>query len=53
MERENNNTNIEYVLTDGTDKELWEIDYGKKIALNVSEIIKPESVADKLTTYSG
>ncbi len=52
MEKENNEINLEYVLLKGTDEELWEIDYENNIALNVSDVIKQDTV-NKLTTYSG
>ncbi len=53
LEKENNNSNnLEYVITHGNENELWEIDYGKNIALDVSEVIKPQLI-DKLITYSG
>jgi hypothetical protein len=51
-EKENDNMGLEYVLLNGMDGELWEIDYEKNIALNVSDVVKQDSVY-KLTTYSG
>lgn len=37
----------EFVLLSGVDKELWEIDYENKIALNVSELnIRKEKVIE-------
>ena len=50
--KEDNDVNLEYVLLSGIDGELWEIDYENSIALNVSDVIKQETV-NKLTTYSG
>jgi hypothetical protein len=52
LEKENINTNLEYVIADGNENELWEIDYDKNIALDVSEVIKPRLI-DKVITYSG
>jgi hypothetical protein len=55
LENRNDDTKLEYVLLDDNDnneKELWEIDYNNNIALNVSEVIKPDSI-DGLLTYSG
>jgi hypothetical protein len=52
IEKENNDINLEYVLLDSIGEELWEIDYENNIALNVSDVIKHDSV-NKLTTYSG
>jgi hypothetical protein len=39
-------------MIDKDEIEFWEIDYKNKIALDVTEIIKPESI-DKLIRYSG
>jgi hypothetical protein len=50
--KEDNDVNLEYVLLSGIDGELWEIDYENSIALNVSDVIKQDTVK-KLTTYSG
>lgn len=52
LEKENNDTNLEYVILNGSENELWEIDYKNNIALNVSEVIKPQSIY-KLITYPG
>jgi hypothetical protein len=52
IEKENDNVDLEYVLLNGMDGDLWEIDYGKSIALNVSDVVKQDSVHE-LTTYSG
>jgi hypothetical protein len=52
LEKESNNSNLEYVIVDANENELWEIDYDKNIALDVSEVIKPHLI-DKLITYSG
>jgi hypothetical protein len=43
---------LEYVIIDKDEKQVWEIDYKNKIALDISEIVKPESI-DKLIEYSG
>jgi hypothetical protein len=43
---------VEYVLLDGFINELWEVDYENGIALNVTEIIKPE-LAGNIIKYSG
>ena len=51
----NGDTKLEYVLLDdngNSEKELWEIDYSDNIALNVSEVINPDSI-DDLLTYPG
>ncbi len=45
-------TNLEYVFVKDNGNELWEIDYNRKMGLEVSEVIKPESI-DNLITYSG
>ena len=50
--KEDNDVNLEYVLLSGIDGELWEIDYENSIALNVSDVVKQDTV-NKLTTYSG
>ena len=52
LKKENHDTSLEYVFVKDNGNELWEIDYGRNIALEVSEIKKPESI-DKLITYSG
>jgi hypothetical protein len=55
FENGNDDTKLEYVLLDDDDnneKELWEIDYNNNIALDVSEVINPDSI-DGLLTYSG
>ena len=41
---------IEYVLMNGNDEELWEVDYEKKIALNISEL---NIVIEKVVKYPG
>ena len=41
---------IEYVFMNGNEEELWEIDYEKKVAFNISELKKVE---DKMTKYVG
>ncbi len=50
--KEDNDVNLEYVLLSGIDGGLWEIDYENSIALDVSDVIKQDTV-NKLTTYSG
>ena len=50
--KEDNDVNLEYVLLSGIDGELWEIDYENSIALNVSDVIKQDTV-NKIITYSG
>ncbi len=40
----------EFVLLSGVDKELWEIDYENKIALNVSEL---NIIKEKVVEYAG
>jgi hypothetical protein len=52
LKKENYDTRLEYVFVKDNGNELWEIDYGKNIALEVSEIKKSESI-DNLITYSG
>ncbi len=42
--KENTDTNLEYVRLNGSENELWEIDYKNNIVLNVSEVIKPQSI---------
>jgi hypothetical protein len=45
---------LEYVLIDGNDNnELWEIDYDNGRALDVSEVVKLETIKSNLTRYSG
>ncbi len=41
---------IEYVFMNGNEEELWEIDYEKKFALDVSEL---NVVKDKVAKYPG
>ena len=41
---------IEYVFMNGNEEELWEIDYEKKSALDVSEL---NFVKDKVAKYPG
>jgi len=41
---------IEYIFMNGNEEELWEIDYEKKSALDVSEL---NVVKDKVAKYSG
>jgi hypothetical protein len=41
---------IEYVLMNGNDEELSEVDYEKKIALNISEL---NIVKEKVLKYPG
>jgi hypothetical protein len=41
---------IEYVFMNGNEEELWEIDYEKKFALDVSEL---NVVKDKVIKYAG
>ena len=41
---------IEYVFMNGKEEELWEVDYGKKIALNISEL---NIVKEKVVKYPG
>jgi hypothetical protein len=52
LKKGNHDTSLEYVFVKDNGNELWEIDYRRNIALEVSEIIKPESI-DNLITYSG
>lgn len=50
----NNNTNgsnIEYVLLNGN--ELWEIDYNKGSAIDVTEVIKKETLKQEPMEYVG
>lgn len=44
---------LEYVLINNEVDELWEIDYERKLAINVSEYIRIESIKPKLIRYSG
>lgn len=46
------NDSVEYVLLVNFLNELWEVDYQNGIALNVTEIIKPEAVGN-LINYPG
>lgn len=41
---------IEFVILNGDDQELWEIDYDKKIALNISDL---SIVKNKVSNYTG
>ncbi len=41
---------IEFVVLNGDDQEVWEIDYDKKIALNISDL---SIVKDKVSNYTG
>lgn len=41
---------IEFVILNDDDQELWEIDYDKKIALNVSDL---SIVKEKVSNYTG
>jgi hypothetical protein len=41
---------IEFVILNDDDRELWEIDYDKKIALNISDL---SIVKDKVINYTG
>ena len=50
--KEDNDVNLEYVLLSGIDGEIWEIDYENSIALNVSDVIRQDTI-NKLITYSG
>jgi len=43
---------VEYVLLESIGNELWEIDYQNGIALNVTEIINPET-AGNIIKYTG
>lgn len=43
---------VEYILLESIGNELWEIDYQNGIALNVTEIINPET-AGNIIRYSG
>ena len=43
---------VEYILLDEVTNELWEVDYENGIALNVTEIIKPETVGN-IIKFSG
>jgi hypothetical protein len=45
-------TAVEYVLLEEVTNELWEVDYENGIALNVTEIIKPELAANMIR-FSG
>lgn len=44
------NNMIEFVILNDDDQELWEIDYDKKIALNISDL---SIVKDKVSNYTG
>ena len=39
-----------FVILNGDEQELWEIDYEKKVAFNISELKKVE---DRMTKYVG
>ena len=41
---------IEFVVLNDDEQELWEIDYEKKIALNISDL---GILKDKVSNYSG
>jgi len=41
---------IEFVTLNDDDQEVWEIDYDKKIALNISDL---SIVKDKVSRYTG
>lgn len=43
---------VEYILLESIGNELWEIDYQNGIALNVTEIINPETTGN-IIKYSG
>ena len=43
---------VEYILLESIGNELWEIDYQNGIALNVTEIINPETTGN-IIRYSG
>lgn len=43
---------VEYILLENIGNELWEIDYQNGIALNVTEIINPETTGN-IIRYSG
>ena len=43
---------VEYILLDANGNELWEVDYQNGIALNVTEIINPETTGN-IIRYSG
>jgi hypothetical protein len=40
----------DFVVLNGNEQELWEIDYEKKVAFNISEL---KIVEDKMTKYVG
>ena len=40
----------DFVILNGDEQELWEIDYEKKVAFNISELKKLE---DTMTKYVG
>ena len=44
---------LEYVLINNDIDELWEIDYERKLAINVTEYVRIESIKPDLLTYSG
>ena len=41
-------SDLEYVIIYGNINELWEIDYKNKIALDISEIVKPDSIENPI-----
>lgn len=41
---------VEFVILNDDDQEIWEIDYEKKTALNISDL---NIVKDKLSNYTG
>jgi hypothetical protein len=45
-------SDLEYVIINGNDDGLWEIDYKNKIAIDISEIVKPNSIENPIK-YSG
>jgi hypothetical protein len=45
-------SDLEYVIINDNDNETWEIDHKNKIALDISEIVKPGSIENP-TKYSG
>lgn len=52
MTHENTNrSNVEYVLLNGN--ELWEIDYNAGLAIDVTEVIRRESLKQKPIGYAG
>ena len=43
---------LEYVIINSNYDEIWEIDYKNKIAIDISEIVKPSSIENPIK-YSG